>query len=56
MFEDIRQRNIPNLNVLVAPFVEQLDAANLVRHLFRQDLVSARVLDFNLPVIGHLVE
>jgi len=44
----VRQRDIPDLDILVAPLVEELDAANLRRDLLGQDgnLVLGLDLDF----------
>ena len=43
----VRQRDIPNLDILVAPLVEQLDAANLARDILWQDLVGLLALDLD---------
>ena len=48
--ERIRERNVPDLNVLVAPLVEQLDAANLVGDVLGQDGVAGRALDLDFAV------
>jgi len=50
---NIRQGDISNFNILITPFVEQLDAANLVRDIFGQDLVG-EVLDLNFAVLRHV--
>jgi len=49
----IGQRDIPNLNILVAPLVEQLDAANLVGDLFGENSIVAGALNLDLFVVGH---
>lgn len=48
-----RQGDISNLDVLVRPFIEELDGADFVRDFPRQHLVAARVLDLDLAVVGH---
>ena len=51
---DLRQTDIPDLNILVAPLVEQLDAADLVCHLLGQDLVArGGVLHLDLAGVRH---
>lgn len=51
---NVRQRHVPNLNVLVCPLVEELDASNLGSDLpgHRQD--TAGELDLDFPVVGHI--
>lgn len=49
---DLRQRNIPNFDVLVAPFVEEFDAANLVGNIFGKDRIGGRG-DLNFSAVGH---
>lgn len=50
----LRQRDIPDLNILVAPLVEQLDGAHLGKSVLRQSLESPRrVFDLDFPVIRH---
>lgn len=49
----LRQRDIPDLNVLVAPAVEQLDAANLGDDLLGKDLVAGDGLDLDFAVVRH---
>lgn len=46
----VRERDIPDLDVLVAPLVEQLDAANLVGHVLGEDGIALGALDFDLAV------
>lgn len=46
----IRERDVPDLNVLVAPFVEQLDAANFVGDFLGEDRVAGGALDFDFAV------
>ena len=43
----VRQRDIPNFNILIAPLVEQLDAANLFGNLLGEHLVAGGALDFD---------
>lgn len=49
----LRQRDIPDLNVLVAPAVEQLDAANLGDDVLGKDLVAGDGLDLDFAVVRH---
>lgn len=53
---DVRQGDVPNLDILVAPFVEELRLANLLRDVLRQGGVLLRRLDFDLAVrhVGRL--
>jgi hypothetical protein len=46
----VRKRDVPDLNVLVAPLVEQLDAANLLGDLLGKDGVAGGALDLNFAV------
>jgi hypothetical protein len=46
----IREGDVPDLNILVAPLVEQLDAANLVGHLLGEDGITGGALDFDFAV------
>ena len=50
---DSRQRDISDLDILVAPLVEQLDAANLGCNLLGQDGVALGLLDFDLSGVRH---
>lgn len=51
---DEREGNIPNLDVLVAPLVEELDAADLACDLFGEDLVArGGVLEDLRLAFGH---
>lgn len=52
----VRQGDVPNLDILVAPFVEELRLANLLRDLLRQGGELLRRLDFDLAVrhVGRL--
>jgi len=45
-----RQGDVPDLDILVAPLVEQLDAANLLCDVLGQDGVALGRLDFDLAV------
>jgi len=47
----LRQRDIPDLDILVCPLVEELDAANLGGDILGEDLVAGR-LDLNLDIAG----
>lgn len=49
----LRQRNIPDLDILVTPAVEELDAADLSDDLLGQDLVAGG-LDLNFAVVRHV--
>lgn len=47
----LRQRDVADLDVLIAPLVEQLDAANLVGDLLGKNLVARGLnLDFDFGV------
>ena len=46
----VRERDIPNLDILVAPLVEQLDAANLISDVLEKNSIAARALDFDFAV------
>ena len=48
-----RQRNVPYLNVFVAPFVEELDRADFLRYILGKSKVPILGLNFHLPVIRH---
>lgn len=43
----VRQRDVPNFNILIAPLVKQLDAANLFGNLLGKHLVAGGALDFD---------
>lgn len=47
--KDVRQRDVSDLNVLVAPFVEELDVAHLGGDILGQHIVGAG-FDLNFPV------
>ena len=50
----VRQRNIPNLNILVAPLIEQLDGANLVGDVLGENGIAAWALNLDFfRVFGH---
>jgi hypothetical protein len=52
--EIIRQGDIANFNVLVAPLVEELDGANLVGDVLWENGIAAWALDLDfLRVFGH---
>lgn len=48
----VRQRDVADLDVLVGPLVEQLDAANLGNDVLGQDLVARDGLDLDLSALG----
>lgn len=48
-----RQGDISNFDVLVRPFVEELDGADFVGDFPRQHLVAAGVLNLDLAIVGH---
>jgi hypothetical protein len=50
---DSRQRDISNLDILVGPLVEQLDAANLRGDILGQDGVALGLLDFDFSGVRH---
>ncbi len=47
---DVREGDVPDLNILVAPFVEELRAANLRYDVLGQDWVALGCLNFDLAV------
>lgn len=50
----LRQGDITDLDILIGPLVEQLDAANLGDDILGQDLVARRGgIDLNLSVVRH---
>lgn len=50
----LRQGDITDLDILVGPLVEQLDAANLGDDVLGQDLVTRRGgIDLDLSVVRH---
>lgn len=50
----VRQRNVSDLDIFVAPLVEQLDAANFRLDILGQDRVEPRgVFDLDFAVVGH---
>ena len=51
---DSRQRDISNLDILVGPLVEQLDAANLLGDILGQDGVALGLLDFDFSGVRHV--
>lgn len=55
MISNVRQRDVSDLDILVAPLVEQLDRADLCCHLLGQDLVAGDSFDFDISV-GHAVD
>lgn len=48
--ECVREGDVPNLDVLVAPLVEQLDAANLLGNILGEDGVAGGALDLDFAV------
>ena len=52
-FLNLRQRNISNFNVFVAPFVEQLDGANLLGNFLGENLVAIGRLNLYFAVVRH---
>lgn len=51
---DVREGDIPDLDVLVAPLVEQLHAANLAGDILWQDWVALGRLNFDLAAVRHI--
>lgn len=49
----LRQGDVADLDILVGPLVEQLDAANLLDDVLGQDLVARDGLDLDLSVVRH---
>lgn len=52
--ENSRQGNVANLDILVGPFVEELNRSDFISDIFWQHLVAAWVLDFHFPVVRHV--
>lgn len=50
----VRKRDVPDLDVLVAPLVEQLDAANLAGDILGEDWVTLRALDLDFSGVRHV--
>lgn len=51
----VRQRNVSDLNIFVAPFVEELDGPDLSGDILGQDSVTRDGhFDFDLAVVRHL--
>lgn len=50
----LRQGDVADLDILVGPLVEQLDAANLADDVLGQDLVARGGLDLDLSVVRHI--
>lgn len=48
-----RQRDISDLDILITPLVEKLDASNLFSDLLGQDLVARDGLDFDFSSVRH---
>lgn len=51
---DSRQRDVSDLDILVGPLVEQLDAANLLGDVLGQDGVALGLLDFDFSGVRHV--
>lgn len=51
--ENSRQGDISNFDILIRPFVEELDATNLLRYLFGQDHVPTRIVDLDFGGVRH---
>lgn len=49
----LRQGDVADLDILVGPLVEQLDAANLADDVLGQNLVARDGLDLDLSVVRH---
>lgn len=51
----LRQGDVPDLNILVTPAVEQLDGSHLRSDVLGQDLESpGGVFDLDFPVVRHV--
>jgi hypothetical protein len=50
----LRQRDISDLDILVAPLVEELDATDFLGNLLWKDLVAADGLDLDFSVVRHV--
>ncbi len=46
----VREGDVPDLDIIVAPLVEQLDAADLVGDLLREDGIAGWALDLDFAV------
>lgn len=49
----LRQGDVADLDILVGPLVEQLDAANLLDDVLGQDLDARDGLDLDFAVVRH---
>jgi len=52
-WESLRQRDVADFDVLIAPLVEQLDAANLLGDFLGKNLVAGDGFDFDVLVVRH---
>ena len=51
--KDLRQGDVSNFDILIRPFVEELDATNLLRYLFGQDHIPTRIVDLDFGGVRH---
>ena len=51
--KDSRQGDISNFDILIRPFVEELDATNLLRYLFGQDHIPTGIVDLDFGGVRH---
>ena len=51
--KDSRQGDVSNFDILIRPFVEELDAANLLRYFFGKDHIPARIVDLDFGGVRH---
>ena len=49
----LRQTDVPNLDILVRPLVEELDGPDLLSDILGKDGVPAGVLDLDFAAVGH---
>ena len=53
LVKDSRQGDISNFDILIRPFIEELDAANFLCYIFGQDHIPARIVDLNFSGVRH---
>ena len=53
LVKDSRQGDVSNFDILIRPFVEELDAANLLCYFFGQDHIPARIVNLDFSGVRH---
>lgn len=53
LVKDSRQGDVSDFDIFIRPFVEELDAANLLRYFFGQDHIPARIVDLDFGGVRH---